>query len=206
MQCKRYTKPVGPNYVRDLVGALHIQRANQAILVTTSGFTRQCYLEAKNQPVQLWDGRKLLHYIDIAERRGAVRLPVWQQWPILVGATLLGVSLILAGVAILMEPATQPVVTTQISDQPNQDVLFDVNRTATAETIPATPTVMRQEVQPTPVSTVRPTDVPALAIVFHGGNVRAAPHLRGTVIDQIHAGEAVTLLGRSPDGKWLRND
>lgn len=205
VQCKRYTEPVGPNYVRDLVGALHIQRANQAILVTTSGFTRQCYLEAKNQPVQLWDGRKLLRYIDIAEHRGAVRLPVWQQWPFLIGTTLLGVSLMLAGVAILMGPATQSVVTTQISDQSNQGVLFDVNRTATAETIPATPTVIRQNVQPTrPVPTVRPTDLPALATVFNGGNVRLAPNLRGTVIDQIHAGEAVTLLGRSPDGEWLR--
>ncbi|MGQ9874009.1 MAG: restriction endonuclease [Chloroflexus sp.] len=205
VQCKRYTKPVSPTYVRDLVGALHIQRANQAILVTTSGFTRQCYLEAKNQPVQLWDGPTLMRYIDIADHHGTPRFPVWQQWPFLIGMALFGVSLMLAGVAILMGPATPSGGTTQISDRSNQGVLFDVNRTATAETIPATPTVIRQNVQPArPVPTVRPTDLPALATVFNGGNVRLAPNLRGTVIDQIHAGESVTLLGRSPDGEWLR--
>ena len=33
--------------------------------------------------------------------------------------------------------------------------------------------------------------------------MRAAPNMRGTVLDQVHAGEIVELLGRSADGNWL---
>ncbi|MFQ3684528.1 SH3 domain-containing protein [Roseiflexus sp.] len=65
---------------------------------------------------------------------------------------------------------------------------------------------------PRPTATPHPTETPpaptpiplATAVVFNGGNVRAAPNLRGTVLDQIHAYETVVLLGRSPDGLWLR--
>lgn len=59
VQCKRYTKAVPPAHVRDLVGARVIQGADRALLVTTSGFTAQGYAEAKNQPVELWDGLTL---------------------------------------------------------------------------------------------------------------------------------------------------
>jgi len=67
VQCKRYAKPVPPAMVRDLVGALHIQRADRALLVTTSGFSAQGYAEAKDQPLDLWDGAELLRQIQRAE-------------------------------------------------------------------------------------------------------------------------------------------
>jgi restriction system protein len=51
---------------------------------------------------------------------------------------------------------------------------------------------------------VAPTERPIpTTTVFNGGNVRAAPNMRGTVLDQVHAGEIVELLGRSADGNWL---
>lgn len=46
------------------------------------------------------------------------------------------------------------------------------------------------------------TTAPA-AVVFHDGNVWAAPTMRGAVLDQVNVGEQVELLGRSPDGLWL---
>jgi flagellar FliL protein len=42
------------------------------------------------------------------------------------------------------------------------------------------------------------------AAVFNGGNVRAAPSLQGEVLDQINAGETVTLLGQNIDGNWYQ--
>jgi SH3-like domain-containing protein len=42
------------------------------------------------------------------------------------------------------------------------------------------------------------------ASVFNGGNVRAEPSTSGQVLDQINAGEAVELLGRSADGVWYQ--
>ena len=34
--------------------------------------------------------------------------------------------------------------------------------------------------------------------------MRSAPDLQAAVLDQVNAGESVTLLGRSPDGTWLQ--
>lgn len=41
------------------------------------------------------------------------------------------------------------------------------------------------------------------ARVYNGGNVRKAPNLNGQVLDQIHAGEAVTLLERTQSSEWF---
>lgn len=42
-----------------------------------------------------------------------------------------------------------------------------------------------------------------MATVFNGGNVRERP-IDGDVLDQVNAGEAVTLLEKTADGKWYR--
>jgi SH3-like domain-containing protein len=42
------------------------------------------------------------------------------------------------------------------------------------------------------------------ASVFNGGNVRSDPSLRGSVLDQINAGESVELLARNQSGTWYR--
>jgi restriction system protein len=70
VQCKRYhhNKSVSPSAVRDLVGALHIQKADRALLVTTSSFTPQGYAEARDQAVELWDGAILEQKISEAAR------------------------------------------------------------------------------------------------------------------------------------------
>jgi restriction system protein len=75
VQCKRYTKSVAPAQVRDLVGALHIQQADRALLVTTGNFTAQGYEEARDQPVELWDGTILSTKIrEVDQRRSDPQL------------------------------------------------------------------------------------------------------------------------------------
>lgn len=73
------------------------------------------------------------------------------------------------------------------------------------ETVP-TPlpaTVAALPPPPTPNATA-PAVTGLTAIVFNGGNVRAAPNLQGQVLDQINARETVQLLSKTPDGNWYR--
>lgn len=73
------------------------------------------------------------------------------------------------------------------------------------ETVP-TPlpaTVAALPPPPTPNATALPV-TGLTAIVFNGGNVRAAPNLRAQVLDQVNARETVQLLSRTPDGNWYR--
>ncbi|MGQ9828862.1 MAG: SH3 domain-containing protein [Roseiflexus sp.] len=73
------------------------------------------------------------------------------------------------------------------------------------ETVP-TPlpaTVAALPPPPTPNATVPPA-TGLTAIVFNGGNVRAAPNLQGQVLDQVNARETVQLLSKTPDGNWYR--
>ncbi|WP_129626591.1 restriction endonuclease [Candidatus Oscillochloris fontis] len=71
IQCKRYRKKIPPSHIRDLIGTLYIQKADRALLVTTSGFTAQGYAEARNQPIDLWDGETLAMQIEQATARQA---------------------------------------------------------------------------------------------------------------------------------------
>ncbi|MFC6080442.1 restriction endonuclease [Sphaerisporangium aureirubrum] len=60
-QCKRYTKSVGPEIVRDFRGSLD-GRGERGLLITTSLFTPGARLEAKRpgaKPIDLIDGRRL---------------------------------------------------------------------------------------------------------------------------------------------------
>jgi flagellar FliL protein len=73
------------------------------------------------------------------------------------------------------------------------------------ETVP-TPlpaTVAALPPPPTPNATALPV-TGLTAIVFNGGNVRAAPNLQGQVLDQVNARETVQLLSKTPDGDWYR--
>lgn len=213
IQCKRYNKPVGPSYVRDLVGALQIQQADRAILVATSAFTRQSQLEARGQAVELWDDRILLQRIDEAERLRATQQPQRSQQTALLILRALGLNLVLAGIALLF--GGLPVSNAEA--QLGQASFFGATANApasnpiVAEAAPATTTprptaTPRPTRTPQPVATPQPTPTPTLptATVFNGGNVRAEPNLKGTVLDQIHAYETVILLGRSADGVWIR--
>ena len=64
------------------------------------------------------------------------------------------------------------------------------------------PTLMGSTPGPTTAAPA-PSAVPVVT-VFNGGNLRVAPELQAAVLDQIHAGETVALLGRSADGQWLQ--
>lgn len=66
---------------------------------------------------------------------------------------------------------------------------------------PATASQVPVEGQAQPTS----SDATGLtAMVFNGGNVRAAPSLQGQVRDQIHAYETVQLLAKTTDGTWYK--
>jgi restriction system protein len=212
VQCKRYhhNKSVSPSAVRDLVGALHIQKADRALLVTTSSFTPQGYAEARDQAVELWDGAILEQKISEAARlrEDPTRRQAVQRRRLATFITLVvinGLS-VLSAFAIAGPPSSAPpTIRTAPTPSPESIAGSPLGRTASSLPLP-TQTPSSEEPQPTalPTPTVAPTERPIpTTTVFNGGNVRAAPNMRGTVLDQVHAGEIVELLGRSADGNWL---
>jgi len=66
VQCKKWKKNVGQPVLRDLYGAMRHERASEAYLVTTSGFTKAAVVFCEGKPIQLigrfelmeWIGRK----------------------------------------------------------------------------------------------------------------------------------------------------
>lgn len=155
IQCKRYTKPVGPNYVRDLVGALQIQQADRAILVATSAFTHQSQLEARGQRVELWDDRILLQRIDEAERLRAAQQPRRNQESTLLYAGALGLNLVLAGFALLFGGGYQSATPKPKWDKPASLAQPPMRQ-------PPTPSWQRQRLQPPPRALLPPHALPAL--------------------------------------------
>jgi Bacterial SH3 domain len=73
----------------------------------------------------------------------------------------------------------------------------------TAAPSPATPTAIPAA---SPTTPAEPTAAPALsATVFHGGNIRPQPKLGPcNGCPQLHAGETVTPLEKTADGRWYR--
>src|SRR5438552_3429312 len=63
IQAKRYKNTVGVAAVRELYGAMTNERANKAILVTTSSYGPDAYQFASDKPIELVDGGGLLHYL-----------------------------------------------------------------------------------------------------------------------------------------------
>jgi CxxC-x17-CxxC domain-containing protein len=57
VQCKRYSsKPVGVKVVRELLGVLVAEKAEQGFVITTSRFTKEAADFARSQPITLMDG------------------------------------------------------------------------------------------------------------------------------------------------------
>ncbi len=93
IQCKRYTKPVGPSYVRDLVGALQIQQAGRPATAPQprehaplrrragpeSGAGRICALVwgATNQPLRSPNGTNQLLWRN--RQCASLQPPSWQR-------------------------------------------------------------------------------------------------------------------------------
>jgi flagellar FliL protein len=73
--------------------------------------------------------------------------------------------------------------------------------TPTAPPSPSTPTAL-----PAPTSAPEPTAAPELsATVFNGGNIRPQPRLGPCEgCPQLHAGQTVTLIEKTGDGRWYR--
>ncbi len=199
IQCKRYTKNVPPAMVRDLVGALHIQRADRALLVTTSGFTRQGHAEVRGQPVELWDGiileTQIARAVELRADPVRTRAARRRRDAILYAGFLVNSILVAWAFAVAGPPLRITPVAAVRAARP----LTDVVSTAAPTTAPtAAPTTAS-----TAAPTVREPTAPT-AVVFNGGNLRAAPDLQAAVLGQVNAGERVDVFGRSPDGLWLR--
>jgi restriction system protein len=62
VQCKRYRGTVGEPTVRDLYGTLIHENADFGWLVTSGGISRQARAWAAGQPIDLWDGQRLVEY------------------------------------------------------------------------------------------------------------------------------------------------
>ncbi len=218
VQCKRYSKSVGPSYVRDLVGALHIQGADRAILVATSSFTPQSRLEARGQAVELWDDKVLLQRLSDAERIHNAQQVQRNQDRMLLALGAFGLNLVLAGIALLFAGIPQITLDGQGTLVQSGSAPLRTANTASSSNLQSQGSssagigVVKPTSQatPTPAPTSTPTPAPTptpirpTGIVFNGGNVRVEPSLKGAVLDQIHANETVVLLGRTADGVWLR--
>lgn len=64
IQAKRYRHTVTVSAVRDLYGTMQHEGANKGILVTTSGFGPDAFDFAKDKPIELLDGGKLLYLLE----------------------------------------------------------------------------------------------------------------------------------------------
>jgi len=64
IQCKRHNKNIGEAIIRDLFGVVSSERANKGILITNSKFTKSAEDFAKNKPIELIDGTKLLELLE----------------------------------------------------------------------------------------------------------------------------------------------
>ncbi len=73
IQYKDWSRNVGVDTVRELLGTVVRENAVQGILVTTSSFTRQARVEAKGQRLRLIDGTDLKQLGKVPERRPGVK-------------------------------------------------------------------------------------------------------------------------------------
>jgi restriction system protein len=64
IQAKKYTRVLGVNHIRELVGAMDEKRAGRGILVTTSWFASGCWTKAtENGRIELIDGPRLVYLV-----------------------------------------------------------------------------------------------------------------------------------------------
>lgn len=84
VQAKKYTRVLGVNHIRELVGAMDEKRAGRGILVTTSWFASGCWTKAsENGRVELIDGPRLRYLVqqhlekDVLVAPPAARARTW---------------------------------------------------------------------------------------------------------------------------------
>lgn len=193
VQCKRYSRKVTPAQVRELVGAMQIQKADRALLVTTSGYTAQGYEEAREQRVELWDGASLSEQITRADalRSDPARVQAVRQRT----AALLGAIAMANGLAVVYALSADKLLPA------------DVQPVAMVST--SIPTLIVVPPTAAPVAASAGDEaaelVPLLsASVISNGALSVAPDAQSASLGSISAGELVSLLGRSADGLWLQ--
>lgn len=85
VQCKQYNKNIGPDLIREFVGALEGARIIQGIFVTTSQYTNSAKETAKNSRLKilLVDGEKLGEMRNKAEKRINTELIPQHWWSVM---------------------------------------------------------------------------------------------------------------------------
>ncbi len=64
VQAKHYSKVIGVSHVRELAGAIEEKKAGWGILITTSWFTANCWVKAREHGrMELIDGERLIYLI-----------------------------------------------------------------------------------------------------------------------------------------------
>lgn len=76
IQAKRYRNTVEVSAIRDLFGAVHNEGAIKGILVTTSSFGTESYKFAKDKPLELIDGNRLLYLLEENEIAAKIEIPM----------------------------------------------------------------------------------------------------------------------------------
>lgn len=64
IQCKRCSSNISESIIRDLYGVVTSERANKGILITNSKFSKQAKNFAKNLPIELIDGNRLIELLE----------------------------------------------------------------------------------------------------------------------------------------------
>jgi len=64
IQCKRYSNTISESIIRDLFGVVTSERANKGILITNSTFSKAAENFARNLPLELIDGNKLIELFE----------------------------------------------------------------------------------------------------------------------------------------------
>ena len=75
IQAKRYKNTVGVSAVRDLYGTMINEGASKGILVSTSSYGPDAFEFAKDKPIELIDGRNLLHFLNEVGIKAKIIMP-----------------------------------------------------------------------------------------------------------------------------------
>jgi restriction system protein len=75
IQAKRYKNTVGVAAVRELYGTMINEGANKGILVTTAGYGPDAYEFAKDKPIELYEGTRLLYLLEQQGVRARIVMP-----------------------------------------------------------------------------------------------------------------------------------
>lgn len=63
-QCKRFSTPIGPKTIGEVLRGMNRYNCNKGIVVTNNYFTNQAIQEAKISNIELWDRNKLIALIN----------------------------------------------------------------------------------------------------------------------------------------------